>query len=493
MTAMATGPQALGDGRHVTESRTAAGNPQGTVPTSNGLQQAQYGSLHDPAVSVQVEGSGQPVRAEASYGTMQHAVALLPGTSQAVHGTSTSEPLGAAAPRAVLERPQEEQPHSFSTPPGAVMQLRNVSHYTTEDLHPSPGSNQPPMIRWVTRLTEFLRTTAARGADGVDRVIGEMGFSTPVVVSRRATPSPSAMTRVRQQVLLEASNAQGTFELSPPEELGNGFQIPGSWSQTASTARPLFAPEDVDRLRQVQERSAALMGPALRDQMEPSNAQEDPSSGSSRDRAEIQRQLDGYSARQREEMKRLQQEIFNLKAEKLALEEGRRLGKELAQGQSEGVNQLGVEITGAAGQHGVPGPLLRSDPTGHCQNQAGLLRSAEQLRGHGPALQDRDGLRGGDGQPPRHEPALPDVAGLPGRAELLPGHGTALSHLAELLGAAGQLPGHGPALSDGSGLPGRAGQLPGHGPAPSDFAGRSGRQLQGHGRETSRTTWRGVG
>ena len=62
MTAMASGPQALGNARGMEGDWTAASGLQGTVSTSNGLQQAPQDSLDDPAVSVRVEGSGQSVR-----------------------------------------------------------------------------------------------------------------------------------------------------------------------------------------------------------------------------------------------------------------------------------------------------------------------------------------------------------------------------------------------------------------------------------------------
>ena len=68
-----------------------------------------------------------------------------------------------------------------------------------DQIHVPPGSPRPTMVRWVSRLTEFLRTTAARSADNMDRVMGEMGISTPLLTASRVPPRTSTTPTVAWQ------------------------------------------------------------------------------------------------------------------------------------------------------------------------------------------------------------------------------------------------------------------------------------------------------
>ena len=221
--------------------------------------------------------------------------------------------------QSLLSSPLQEQllPEAHQ---GSLMRLRG--NMAGDGAQTPVGQPQPSMVRWMSRLTEFLRTTAARGADGVDRVFGEFGFSTPAPSERRS-PNP--------RVMVAGSGSQGGIEISPPEELGHDFSVPMSWVQGQLTPgpTPLFGQEELERLRRIQEGAPLLLGPSLEDAGQPRQSG-DSSTGSSGLQLDVQRRLDDYSSRQREEMKRLQQEIFNLRAEKEALEQGRRLGLEHA-------------------------------------------------------------------------------------------------------------------------------------------------------------------
>ena len=99
-------------------------------------------------------------------------------------------------------------------------------------IHVPPGSPRPTMVRWVSRLTEFLRTTAARSADNMDRVMGEMGISTPLLTTSRAPPRTSTTpTAGWQQSFLANDQGRGpTLSISSPEEFATGLAVPASWS-----------------------------------------------------------------------------------------------------------------------------------------------------------------------------------------------------------------------------------------------------------------------
>ena len=71
------------------------------------------------------------------------------------------------------------------------------------------------MVRWVSRLTEFLRTTAARGADGMDRVMEDIGLTKPLSSSRRTPPRQASLTVMRQQVVFGGQENQRAIEMSP--------------------------------------------------------------------------------------------------------------------------------------------------------------------------------------------------------------------------------------------------------------------------------------
>ena len=128
---------------------------------------------------------------------------------------------------------------------------------------------------------------------------------------------------------------QRVMEISPPEELAAGLAIPATWSQAtgmSTSLEPLrlrtpgrsalFEQGELDRLQRLQARSSLLLGAST----QPAQQSDGNSTSSSANlQAEVQRQLEEYGQRQKLEMQRLQQEIFNLRAERDALQEGKRL------------------------------------------------------------------------------------------------------------------------------------------------------------------------
>ena len=203
------------------------------------------------------------------------------------------------------------------------VQVGQVHHVVTEEVRSPQGSAQQSVVRWVSRLTEFLRTTAARSVGA----IGDLGLMSPNGMDRPTNSPSTSVTRVRQLAHLGGTSqpAQRAIEISPPEELGMGLKVPASWSQTPAPRQPLFAQEQLERLDEVRDRATLLMGPRVLHWQE-DLPREEHSTDSSGPRAEIQHRLDEYTNRQQQDMQRLQPEIFNLRAEKRALEEGRRLG-----------------------------------------------------------------------------------------------------------------------------------------------------------------------
>ena len=275
--------------------------------------------------------------------------------------------------------PQEGQPHAAATPDDVFMQLRNVDR-VEERSACNPGTSQPPVLRRMTRLTEFLKTTATRGANEVDRVFGDLGISTPTIPTGRTPHSSTTLTSLRQQVVLGGANTQRALEMSPPEELPHDLGVPPSWSQTQASIRPLFQLEDVAHFHQVQGRSSLLLGSPHQDQPGRGQNSEAASTESSAARAEIQRKLEEYHLRQRDEMMKLQQEIFNLRAEKQALEEGRLLG---IAGQRPG--QLPVVESQPEG----PGAAHRQDPQAQLRALANEPGGSGAAQWHDPQAQPR--------------------------------------------------------------------------------------------------------
>ena len=154
-------------------------------------------------------------------------------------------------------------------------------------------------MRWTTRLTEFLRTTANRSFSGVDRFLDNMGFP-QLPQSAHATQTSRTITK------------RTVMNYSPPEELEplrTRPTIPSTWMAPATGGeQPLFDRAQVERMRQAQREFPLLYGPTG-----PSDTGSD---RSSKLQAEVQRQLEEYTNRYQEQVAKLQQEVLQLTQER---------------------------------------------------------------------------------------------------------------------------------------------------------------------------------
>ena len=210
--------------------------------------------------------------------------------------------------------------HAAATPDASIVHLQGIQHVTTGHVHATGSSSQPPVFRWVSRLTEFLRTTAARGANSVDRVLEDIGFS-PMVPSTMSPAQQRPGSAMSQQALMSGQEVQQrVMDIFLSEELAAGLAIPATWSQAtgmSTSLEPLrlrtpgrsalFEQGELDKLQRLQARSSLLLGAST----QPAQQSDGNSTSSSANlQAEVQRQLEEYGQRQKLEMQRLQQEIF---------------------------------------------------------------------------------------------------------------------------------------------------------------------------------------
>ena len=173
------------------------------------------------------------------------------------------------------------------------------------------GSSSPTtMMRWLTRITEVLRTTTDAAGDLQGRVLGGLGL-TPgqgVQGSSHTTPTHSPP---RQQPNTYSSNKQQQqqqqprrSEVSPPEEL----RMPMSW--TGETNSPAFDPAPLfgaGEMRQLWD--GVRRAPLLYGQVPGHAQQQSESTGSSELRADVRLQLQEVMASQQEEIRWLRAQL----------------------------------------------------------------------------------------------------------------------------------------------------------------------------------------
>ena len=192
--------------------------------------------------------------------------------------------------RAVMEAP------NVVTPTSSAMRVQEF--YTTR----SGSAGEPQGVRWMARFTEFLRMTASRSANGVDRVLDGLGIPT-TSQHRDHRPLETAVTNI-------------PLNFSPPEALPSPPAttqvpaVPGSWATPPAIEGPLFGPAELARMNQAQRDYPMIYG---RPQGQGSD---DNSERSSRLQAEVQRQLEEYKVKQQQEVERLQREILQLRGER---------------------------------------------------------------------------------------------------------------------------------------------------------------------------------
>ena len=190
----------------------------------------------------------------------------LPGGPQVLDGTQANQqlqPTNGREPELQLTALAVALPGQLyaSEASTGYLQVGQVHHVVTEEVRSPQGSAQLSVVRWVSRLTEFLRTPAARSVDAIE----DLGLVSPHGMDRPTNSPSTSVTRVRQLAHLGGTGqlAQRAIEVSPPEELGMGLRVPASWSQTPAPRQPLFAQEQLERLHEVRDRATLLMGPRV--------------------------------------------------------------------------------------------------------------------------------------------------------------------------------------------------------------------------------------
>ena len=385
---------------------------------------------------------------------------------------------------------QQQQPTMEETLATSRLATRHSTRTADQTL---PGGGPHPVVRWVTRLTEFLRTSTSGGAGSFENV-ESAGFL-------QASPTDLAMTPTRLGIRGEDSammlghQTQAMITFSPPEELPqrSGLAVPTSWTQERGPqGEPLFSRDQIRRAEELQVQAPLLFpNTATPVVVPPSSAGS--STHSSLVRAEIQRQLETYDSRQRVEIQRLQQEIFSLRAEREALRQYGDARNALLDGRSGGNVQGMTSLASSIGQTVakavrplLPAGLLHStEPEGsgnlvsrHLASAAPAPVASHQLPGHGgvpqappllPVPKDVSHQLPGHGGVPQAPPLLPAREDV---SQQLPGHGgvpQAPPLPPASIDVSQQLPGHGgvpqapplpPASIDVSQ------QLPGHGGVP---------------------------
>ncbi|OLP89029.1 Copia protein [Symbiodinium microadriaticum] len=179
---------------------------------------------------------------------------------------------------------------ALPTPPTPASTVHVQEFYSAQS---GPAGAEVQGVRWMTRFTEFLRSTATRGAQSFDRVLDGLGVP--------PLPQRGAMVPANPG-------------FSPPEELQPSTimvpPVPGSWAnqRAMSDVAPLFGQAELMRMKKAQQEHPQLYGPSQRS--------EGGSESSSRLQAEVQRQLEEFKASQRSEVDRLQREVLCLREER---------------------------------------------------------------------------------------------------------------------------------------------------------------------------------
>ena len=252
------------------------------------------------------------------------------------------------------------------------------------------GDQGPAVVRWVARLTDFVRTTAstATGSGGFqERVMeglgltGTQGSSSPQQTLTSPPQQHSQQGRPQQQLMaapqqMQQVSPQGTvtpavrrnvvqaLNFSPPEELPAPLRPP---RQDAA----LFTGEQLQRLRTLELEAPALYG-APADHGSASTA-------SSAVQAEVQRQLRDFMNQHRTEATTLRQQVEQLKKEKhdLQLLAEARISQQLPGGDQRGFSQ---QLPGGD-QRGFSQQLPGGDQRGQQQVPGGDQRGPQQLPG----------------------------------------------------------------------------------------------------------------
>ena len=186
--------------------------------------------------------------------------------------------------------PPRTAPRSTPSPTESV----RVQEFYTARSSTTMGNEEQVGFRWMTRVSEFLRTQATRGAQGMDRMLDSLGLHTQPVQPRLRNPQISVQ------------------DFSPPEELSGTMgtmPVPASWNMSRVQPQPpLFDPAQLAQMRQAQLSYPQIYGQQTQSEPE--------SERSSRLQAEVQKQLEEYMQRHQYQVTQLQREVQDLRRER---------------------------------------------------------------------------------------------------------------------------------------------------------------------------------
>ena len=191
----------------------------------------------------------------------------------------------------------QERAVNVGTPNTPRSAMRVQEFFSAESRSSASGQEQQG-VRWMARFTEFLRTTASRGATGMDRMLDSFG------IHHNGQMGPNLRARVGRE-------ANNQLNFSPPEELPEpraDLQVPASWAMGRSQDAPLFSRVQVEQIRQSVRENPTIYG----------TGSEIESERSSRLQQEVQRQMDEYTARYQDHVLRLEREVQLLRSERQA-------------------------------------------------------------------------------------------------------------------------------------------------------------------------------
>ena len=172
--------------------------------------------------------------------------AAIPEPPYGLQPNRSANVLTTEAPVNNMMTPPRTMQRSSPSPTGSVQ----VQEFFTAESRTTSGVEEQGGVRWMTRVSELLRTTVSRGAHGVDRMLDSLGL------------------HAQQQPPQAARRLQGPSHqlpgISPPEELAGSLRpmpVPDTWNVAVVQPQPpLFGPAQIAQMRQSQQEYPHLYG-----------------------------------------------------------------------------------------------------------------------------------------------------------------------------------------------------------------------------------------
>ena len=254
---------------------------------------------------------------------------------------------GVVATQEQVNVPMNEAIHAVVPGQGQTLSTPNVAledgsvHSVSASVQ--QGSSSLTVVRWITRLNEYL---AAQG----QTVFGSVGFNTPTQGPRHAelttqqayTPINTPSRGQHATAAGPRSSAQNSpLVTSPPEDLPQHQGWPPRPDARRNEA-PLFTRDPWEQMMGFSQRAPWLYGRG--------NSQGESTTGSSEVQAEVQRQLGAMMRTQSQQLEEMGEELYYLRAERMRLlEAGRGDERPRYQGDQRGLQYEGIERPHAEG------------------------------------------------------------------------------------------------------------------------------------------------